>query len=143
MDRFQRADAVFEAALELSADERATFIDGACGDDVELRAEVLSLLRAYHESDRFLESPAVQVAAPILASVVDPTVHPDRLGPFRVVREIGRGGMGRIYLGERDDGQFEQRVALKLIQHAAPGMVRRFATERRILARWNTPASRG
>lgn len=133
-------DAVFDAALDLPAGERSAFIDAACGGDAELRAEVLELLRAYDESDAFLEAPAVQIAAPNLeasGSVSGPV--PQRIGPFRVLREIGRGGMGAVFLAERADGQFEKRVALKLIRHAAPGVVRRFAQERRILAMLEHP----
>src|SRR5687768_4443228 len=55
------------------------------------------------------------------------------------MHEIGRGGMGRVFLGERADGQFEQRVAIKLIQQAAPGILRRFIEERRLLARLAHP----
>ena len=126
---------MFDAAIDLSPTEQAAFVDRVCAGDETLRAEVLELLRAYHQSDSFLESSAAQIAGPLLdaASALAGPV-PDRIGPFRVVREIGRGGMGRIYLGERADGQFEQRVAIKLIQHAAPGVVRRFVEERRILA---------
>ncbi|HUQ82743.1 MAG TPA: serine/threonine-protein kinase, partial [Gemmatimonadaceae bacterium] len=106
----------------------------ACADDPTLRDDVLELLRAYR-SDSFLESPAAQIAAPLIeatAALAGPP--PDQIGPFRVVREIGRGGMGRVFLGERADGQFEQRVAIKIIQHGTPGVARRFAEERRILA---------
>ena len=133
--RFQRVDTVFDAAVDLPAGERTDFIDRACAGDTALRAEVRELLRAYHQSDSFLESPAVHIAAPLLeeAAAVGEYV-PDRIGQFRVVREIGRGGMGRVFLGERADGQFEQRVAIKLIQHGAPGVIRRFVEERRILA---------
>ena len=134
-DRFRRVDAIFDAVIDLPADEQARLVDEASGDDTAMREEVLELLRAYHRSDSFLESPAVQIAAPLLeaaAAIAGPA--PDRIGPFRVAREIGRGGMGRVFLGERADGQFEQRVAIKLIQHGTPGVIRRFVEERRILA---------
>ena len=134
-ERFQRVDTIFDAVIDLPTEFQAAFIDQACGDDDELRAEVLDLLRAYHQADSFLEAPAAAIAAPILeaaAALSGPL--PDRIGAFRIVREIGRGGMGRVFLGERVDGDFEQRVALKLIQHGAPGIVRRFVEERRILA---------
>jgi tetratricopeptide (TPR) repeat protein len=134
-DWFRRVDTVFDAVVDVPADQQAAFVDRACGDDEALRAEVLELLRAYHRSDSFLEAPAAAIAAPLLeppAALADPTA--ERIGPFHVVREIGRGGMGRVFLGERADGQFEQRVALKLIQHGTPGVVRRFVEERRILA---------
>ena len=139
-DRFRRIDTIFDAAVDIPAGERTAFIDRECGDDAALRAEVLELVRAYHSSDSVLESPAARLAAPFLetaAAAGGPV--PERIGPFRVVREIGRGGMGRVFLGERADGQFEQRVAIKLIQHGAPGVLRRFVEERRILARLEHP----
>jgi serine/threonine-protein kinase len=133
-ERFRRVDSIFDAVVDLPTDGQIAFIDRACAGDDALRAEVYELVRAYHRSD-LLDSPASAIAAPILeaaANLAGPL--PDRIGSFRVVREIGRGGMGRVYLGERADGGFEQRVALKLIQHGAPGIVRRFVEERRILA---------
>jgi serine/threonine-protein kinase len=135
-DRFRRVDAVFDAVLDLPTADQTAFIDRACGDDSELRAEVIRLLNAYRRAEFFLESPAVEIAAPLLeeAHVLATAAPPERIGPFRVVRAIGHGGMGQVFLGERADGQFEQRVALKLIQHGAAGLVRRFLEERRILA---------
>ena len=139
-DRFRRVDSIFDAAVDLPAGERTSFIDRECGEDAALRDEVLDLVRAYHSADSVLESPAARLAAPFLetaAAAGGPA--PDRIGPFVIVREIGRGGMGRVLLGERADGQFEQRVAIKLIQHGAPGVLRRFVEERRILARLEHP----
>jgi len=134
-DWFRRVDTVFDAVVDVPADQRSALVDRACGGDEALRAEVLKLLRAYHQSDGFLESPAAAIAAPLLERTSALAGgSPERIGPFRVVREIGRGGMGHVFLGERADGQFEQRVALKLIQHGSPGIVRRFVEERRILA---------
>ncbi|HEX6308283.1 MAG TPA: serine/threonine-protein kinase [Longimicrobiales bacterium] len=139
-ERFRRVDAVFDAVLDLPAEEQLAYIDRTCGADAELHRDVLELLRAYHASEGFLQWPAVDMIARILASnAALAEAAPERLGPFRVLHEIGRGGMGRVFLGERDDGQFEQRVALKLIQHAAPGIVQRFMEERRILAMLEHP----
>jgi serine/threonine-protein kinase len=139
--RFNRVDSVFDAAVDLPIDEQVAYVEQACADDPELRAEVIGLLRAYHSSDSFLESPAAKLAAPFIEAVhaiAGPA--PDRIGPFRIVREIGRGGMGRVFLGERADGQFEQRVAIKLMQHGTPGVIRRFVEERRILALLEHPS---
>ena len=135
-DRFRRVDAVFDAALDLPAADQTAFIDRACGDDAALREEVNRLLHAYRRSGSFLESPAAEIGAPLVehAHALATAALAERIGPFRVVREIGQGGMGRVFLGERADGQFEQRVALKLIQHGAPGLIRHFLEERRILA---------
>ena len=133
-DWFRRVDTVFDAAVDLPADQQAAAVERACGGDEALRAEVLSLLRAYR-SDSPLESPAAEIAAPLFEpAAAAARAASDRIGPFRIVREIGRGGMGRVLLAERADGQFEQRVALKLIQHGNPGVIRRFVEERRILA---------
>ncbi len=134
-ERFRRVDAIFDAALDLPTAEQVAFVERECAGDESLRAEVLGLMRAYHQGDSVLDSPAARLAAPLLdgtAAIGGPL--PERIGPFRVVREIGRGGMGRVMLGERADGQFEQRVAIKVIHQGAPGVLRRFVEERRILA---------
>jgi serine/threonine-protein kinase len=139
-DRFRRADAIFDAALDVPDDEQTAYVARACADDTELRAEVLGLLRASHSAGGVLDGAAAQMAAQLIGAGASPDAAvPARVGAYRVVREIGRGGMGRVFLGERADSQFEQRVALKLLQHASPGLVRRFLEERRILARLEHP----
>ena len=132
-DRFRRADAVFDAVLDIPTADQPAFIEQACGDDTQLRAEVIQLLRAHHRTSSILDSPALRLS-PMLLEGDEGASTPERIGPFRIVRAIGEGGMGQVFLGERDDGQFEQRVAIKLIRHPAPGLVRRFLEERRILA---------
>ncbi|HUR95498.1 MAG TPA: serine/threonine-protein kinase [Gemmatimonadales bacterium] len=127
-DRYRRVDAVFDALLDVSPDEQMGFAERAAGDDPEVHAEVLRLLHA-HRREGFLESPL-----PIAGALRDDPQAPERVGPWRIVRLLGRGGMGAVYLGERADGQFEQRAAVKLIRRAAPGTLRRFLEERRILA---------
>lgn len=92
----------------------------------------MQLLRAHHRTGSILDAPADLRLASLFGDTVAGAV--ERIGPFRVVRAIGEGGMGQVFLGQRDDGQFEQRVAIKLIRHPMPGLVRRFLEERRILA---------
>ncbi len=107
---------------------RLEFIDQHCVDDPDLREELVSLIEADAEAGEWLESPAV--------------AHlPGRLGPFLPVRELGAGGMGVVYLAVRTDGEFEQRVAVKMLQRslATAAVVRRFQQERRILARLEHP----
>jgi serine/threonine protein kinase/tetratricopeptide (TPR) repeat protein len=138
-ERYRQVDALFDAALDLPEEERADFLQRATAADAELRTAVERLLRAHARSEEFLQAPAVEVAAPLLrgGGLFEPRAAvPERVGAFRIVREIGRGGMGAVYLGERADGQFAQRVAVKLVRRAGdePELVRRFLEERRILA---------
>jgi serine/threonine protein kinase len=141
--RWQQAEPLLDAALDLPADQRAAFLDLACAGDGELRADVERLLRACAESRHFLQEPAEAYAAPILASLASdldlagPAAPGASIGPYRILDEAGRGGMAVVYRAERDDGEFRQRVALKLVR---PGVIpedellRRFREERQILA---------
>jgi eukaryotic-like serine/threonine-protein kinase len=135
-DRYRRIDAVFDALLDLPPDEQRPYLDRTASADPELHGEVLRLLQAHRRAEGFLDAPSPQLAkslfeAPALAASGE---VPDRIGPWRIVRLLGRGGMGAVFLGERADGQFEQRAAIKLIQGGTPGLIRRFIEERRILA---------
>jgi len=82
------------------------------------------------------------VAPPLDPAPGDSQAFPARIGPYRILAEAGRGGMGTVYLAERDDGDFQKRVALKVIRDdaALPQLVRRFLDERRILASLEHPA---
>jgi len=100
------------------------------------------LLAAGEREDAFLAEPAAEFIAPLVTQL--PPVAPTlvRVGPYRLERELGRGGMGIVYLAERDDGQFRQRVALKLVRRGLEvddRLVRRFREERRILASLEHP----
>src|SRR5688500_8639198 len=140
-ERFRQADALFDAVLDQPTGEREQFLARACAGDTALHAEVGRLLAAHYASDDFLEKPSAPDVAPLLRSVWGEAAPSQRVGPFRIVREIGRGGMGTVFLAERDDGQFEQRVALKLVRPigATDSLVERFLGERRILARLRHP----
>ena len=140
-ERFREVDAIFDAALDVGRGERAAFVDRASAGDPTLRAAVMRLLDAHDASDGFLREAAVDVAMPLLPDAWLAAAAPDAIGPFRIVREIGRGGMGTVFLAERADGEFEQRVALKLLRNLGgdTDLVRRFREERRILARLEHP----
>jgi eukaryotic-like serine/threonine-protein kinase len=132
-ERWQRLEDWFHAALERPSEERASFLDDVCGGDVELRAELDRLLEADAHADAFVGSASGDLGR-IAATAVLP--HPDHIGAYRIVRELGRGGMGAVYLGERADAQFDMRVAIKVIKRGmdTDGVLQRFRHERQILA---------
>ncbi len=146
--RWQRLSALLDEAFELSPEARPKFLDAACGGDVELRRQVEELLTADAAAGEFLSVPAAERAAPLFAetdagTTDAPTNARGRvIGAYRLLGELGEGGMALVYLAERADGQFEQQVALKLLKHGVHGELsqRRFLQERQILARLQHPA---
>jgi eukaryotic-like serine/threonine-protein kinase len=137
-DRFKRVDAVFDAVLDLPPHDQTAYIERVCADEPQVRDEVRKLLEA-HRSTRGLLGSRVERLSLLLDETAPDESPPEQIGPFRIVRSIGQGGMGQVFLGERADGQFEQRVAIKLIRFPIPGLVRRFLEERRIVARLEHP----
>lgn len=139
-ERWQRVEALLDAALDLPASERLDFLKAECADDTELFDKVWAMLAAGEDTNSMLDGKAVDVAASMLASGDLPL--PDRVGPYRIERMIGEGGMGTVYLAQRDDGEFTQRVALKVIRrglHLNERLVQRFRDERQILASLSHP----
>jgi tetratricopeptide (TPR) repeat protein/predicted Ser/Thr protein kinase len=138
-ERHARLKALFHGALERDGAARADWLAQACGGDAGLRAEVDALLAAHFEAPTdFLSGPG-----PVAPAM--PGVDPEQLGRergWRVIRPLGRGGMGVVYLGERADGAYTQQVAIKLLDPAlVPDReaVLRLQLERRILAQLNHP----
>lgn len=138
--RFARLQELFEQAVERSPAEQATFLDQACGGDAALRAEVEALLRAHASSSTVLNQP-VSIPGASQPADDDSRWLGQRLGPWRVTRRIGFGGMGTVYEAVRADDQFEKRVAVKFLhRHAGhPNSIRRFIVERQILANLDHP----
>ena len=137
-DRWQQVQTVFLEALPLEAEARNTFLSQACQGDEELRGEVDDMLYASDSSEMALERGLFRDGAP---APEPSTLLNTRIGPHRLIRLLGRGGMGDVFLAERDDGQFRHSVALKL---ARPGLeitesVARFRAERQILAHLTHP----
>jgi len=139
-DQWERVKAGFHAALEVPPAERDAFVARTHADDAELRAQIGSLLASHHDADDFLETPAVALMDDTTA-FRDAAMPRERIGPYRMLTEIGRGGMGAVYLATRDDGQFTQRVAIKLIKRGmdTDAIVARFRQERQILAALEHP----
>jgi serine/threonine protein kinase/Flp pilus assembly protein TadD len=138
-ERWKEVEALFEQAVELPEVERYTFLRTSCGGDEELRREVESLIESDAIADRFTDS--AKVFCDILQES-DVIGRPNQLiGQYRIVREIGRGGMGVVYLAERADQEYEKQVAIKLIRRGVDtdSALRHFRNERQILARFDHP----
>ena len=142
-DRWERIEELIDAVLDLPDIERRAFLEQACPDDPALRTEVLEILEAGEEPAPLLDHPPTEIAAAMREFTGETRVPlPERVGPYRIERVIGEGGMGTVFLAHRDDGQFDQRVALKLVRrgpHLDGRVVRRFREERQILAALNHP----
>ncbi|HEY7504284.1 MAG TPA: protein kinase [Gemmatimonadales bacterium] len=138
-ERFQRCEELFHAAVALPDEQRAVFLQQRCADDPDLRAEVERLLAAHTRAGDFISSPAI--ASSRTWSGADESWVGRLVGPYRVNREIGRGGMGAVYLAERADGQYRHRVALKVIKRGmdTEQVLARFRAERQILASLDHP----
>jgi eukaryotic-like serine/threonine-protein kinase len=133
----RRIEDLFEAALDAPPDSRDEWLVTACAGDDELLLEVRSLLAAHELEDGAVDRSVGRFAT----SLIQDTIRGREIGPYRIIRELGRGGMGVVYLAERGDGQFERQVAIKLIR-SGPGAVelhRRFLAERQILASLDHP----
>jgi eukaryotic-like serine/threonine-protein kinase len=142
-DRWQRVGQVLDAALGCAPERWPELLDAMCAGAPDLRCEVAELLERLDDARHYLATPPSTAAAAAVAEARPP--HDldvgRRIGAYSVVREIGRGGMSRVFLARRADGEFEQDVALKLLR---PGLDTdldrtRFRTERQILASLNHP----
>ena len=137
------ANDIFASAAEIGDEQqRARFLDEQCGDDARLRREVDSLLAANDRASAFLNEPALDAAEAGIAHTVEasPAAIGSRIGPYRLLQEIGEGGFGVVYMAEQKQ-PVRRKVALKIIK---PGMdsreiVARFEAERQALAMMDHP----
>jgi serine/threonine protein kinase/TolB-like protein/tetratricopeptide (TPR) repeat protein len=143
--RWERLKAVFADAMErATTGERTAFIRDVCADDTTLRVEAESMLAQaelfLQEADDPFEQCA-DTAATTLRRDDDPSQIGKRIGAYEIVQEIGRGGMGTVYLAARADGQFQKQVAIKLLKRGTDTdeVLYRFQREREILARLEHP----
>ena len=158
--RWQRVSEILQETWEHDANNRVAFLDRACGNDLELRSQVESLLASDENIGEFLASPAMEVAGVQAAAATAGEIHkapaidagPEQgphIAPYRILREIGHGGMGTVYLAERADGQYRKRVAIKVVnshvvsqvvsQVVSDDTLRRFRNERQVEAALDHP----
>jgi eukaryotic-like serine/threonine-protein kinase len=135
---------VFLDAMEQPASERAAFVETACGSDRELRRDVLTLLDAASGGEQFLAALAPRVGTPFVGHQLPPeeaSLEGQRIGAYRLGHELGHGGMGTVYSATREQGDFEQHVAVKLLRRGldTDDILARFRAERQILASLNHP----
>ena len=142
--RWRQIEAVFAEAVELPAEESRAYLDRVCEGDEELRREVDMLLESDRKAHGHIGS-AVGVAAASFAVQMQREYSASqigqRIGPYEIVREIGRGGMGAVYQAVRIDDQYIRSVAIKFIAHGmdTSDALARFRTERQILATLQHP----
>jgi eukaryotic-like serine/threonine-protein kinase len=136
-ERWQQVKSILEGALERTPGERTAYLEAECSGDGELRAEVDSLLGSEDVLGDFIEEPLFDLRGP----AADAWGEGAQAGPYRVLREIGHGGMGTVYLAEKADGDYEGQFALKVIRRGMDSeeVLRRFRSERRILTQLDHP----
>ncbi len=154
-ERWQQIEDVFQAVVDLAPEERLPYLTANHSDDSELIGEIERLIADYEEAGDFIESPVWTdsfmlgaTAREEIGDALDDEIKKDndsmigrRLGVYLLTKELGRGGMGAVYLAERADGEFRQRAALKVIKRGMDTdfIVRRFRNERQILASLDHP----
>jgi hypothetical protein len=142
-ERWRKVKEVLDAALSTEREHWAALLDSQCAGDPELRQQVVSLLGGLDEARTFLAAPPAALAAALIHETEENAPRSRyegrRLGAYRLMREVGRGGMSRVFLAERADGQFEHQVAVKLLRAGFDSDVdvERFRAERQVLASLN------
>lgn len=140
-EQWPTVEEILHGALAHGAEEQQTlFVHQACAGDASMLREVASLLEAHRRTQHFLEKPLVDQLPDWLTTLQDAPAD-EHVGPYRLMQELGRGGMGTVYLAERDDQEYHQQVAIKVLKRGldTEGLLRRFRSERQILASLSHP----
>lgn len=138
---WQQVEEIFGEAIVIPPDQCEAFLSRACGNDTALRDEVESLLASHRLAGNFIQEPALGDALKLIERPAASLEQGHRIGPYEVIREIGRGGMGAVYLAARADDQYRKLVAIKVIKRGmdSDDILRRFRNERQILASLDHP----
>lgn len=141
-ERWKHVREILDAAIAVPAAERESYIERACSGEQELRLEVESLLRSHEEAGSvFLNNPAADLKASLNQPEARSNWAGRRIGVYKIIAEIGHGGMGEVYRAVRADGQYEREVAIKLVRggYDTSELLQRFLHERQILASLDHP----
>jgi len=140
-ERWEQIERLYFAIRELGPGPHAAFLDQACVGDESLRLEVESLLASDEQAGDFLNTPALKIATEEIAEEQARTLVGRQLGHYRLLSQLGAGGMGEVYLAARADDQYRKQVAIKLVKRGmdTDNILRRFRHERQILAALDHP----
>src|ERR1700730_13812532 len=140
-ERWARVKELFEAAVDLDSNQRASLLDKECGGDEPLRGKIESFLKSDEQTDGFIEQPAFAIPHDLFPDNVEESFAGRQFGAYQIIREIGRGGLGAVYLAARADDEYRKQVAIKVIRRGldTEDILRRFRTERQILAQLDHP----
>jgi len=140
-ERWEQIERLYYAARERDPGLHAAFLDEACAGDESLRQEVESLLASDEQAGDFLNTPALKIATEEIAEERARTLVGRQLGHYRLLSQLGAGGMGEVYLAARADDQYRKQVAIKLVKRGmdTDNILRRFRHERQILAALDHP----
>jgi serine/threonine protein kinase len=133
-EQWSRINSLLEQALELKGEDQRGFVESC--EDPQTRRELERLLENQPRADRLLS-----VTAWTGRGEGATAAAPERVGPYRITRELGQGGMGTVYLGQRNDGEFRREAAIKVVRPGLNqgGLIARFRRERQILAQLQHP----
>ncbi|MEY2562487.1 MAG: eukaryotic-like serine/threonine-protein kinase [Verrucomicrobiota bacterium] len=139
--RWDRVKELFEAAADLAPRERAILLDRECAGDESLRAEIESLMASDAQTDGFIETPLAEIPRDLFPDAKEESLAGRQFGAYQIIREIGRGGLGAVYLAARADDEYRKEVAIKLVRRGldTDDILRRFRNERQILAQLDHP----
>lgn len=140
-ERWQQVRQILDRVIATPDADRPALLDSLCSGDAELRAEVESLLHSHERAGSiFLKTPAVDLNLP-LNLPANPNRAGRRIGVYRLLEQIGQGGMGEVYRAERADGQYDKQVAIKFVRAGldTASILERFRHERQVLASLDHP----
>src|SRR5258708_4391542 len=139
----QQLKELFHSAVDLAPHDREAFLKANCANDSELHSEISALLSAHESVGDFIGQPALVDVGLVTGDDNNRSaaITGQQIGSYKIISELGHGGMGTVYLAARADESFDKQVALKLIKRGmdSDAIIKRFVMERQILANLDHP----